>query len=156
MSYLAVLPLSTVKDYLRVEHNDSDEEIKRMIQSALKLIERKTNILFVNIPAKVYLLHDGCVRVYDYPINTIDDDLPATVTRTNYSDYSLFEDTNTDNKTLTLDVGFVGLPDDVEDLMEGALEMIDHWYYKKEGAERIGLIPDSVMEVIGTNQRFIL
>ena len=46
MAYIDVLPLATVKQYLRIDDTltEDDTQLTRMIESALKYIEKHTNI----------------------------------------------------------------------------------------------------------------
>ena len=157
MSYITVIPLATAKEYLRVSHSSSDSEITRMINSALNIIETKTNQLLYQRATKTYPLIGGCVRIYDGPINTAGvTGLASTVTRTDYTNHSLFEDSNEDNTSVILDVGYAD-PDDIPmGLIEAAFEMIDYWYYKNDGKVNITLMPDSVEQVIGFYTRFLI
>ena len=83
MSYLDVITLQQAKDYLRVDSEDSDAEITRMIKSALSLMEKQTNIILYD-RNKTYIYHNGVVRVYDYPINS------TTSTTHTSEDYGLY------------------------------------------------------------------
>lgn len=105
MAYTDVITLEQAKTYLGWDDTSRDAEITIMIEAALQLVESETNHLVVQQPTKSYLLYEGCKRVYDYPINTLDADLPSSVTRTQKEGYSIYEDI--DNETLTLDVGYV-------------------------------------------------
>ena len=74
MAYLTVIPLADAKTYLGVDDTSRDAEITRMIEAALALLEKRTNHIMV-VGNKDYFYEDGCVRVYDYPINTADNTL---------------------------------------------------------------------------------
>ena len=157
MSYSQVISLDSAKTYLRVDGTDSDSEILRMVKSALSLLEKRTNILFYDREVTYPLNSSNCVRVYDGPINTVGvTGLADTVTRTDYSTYSVFVDSNTDNSTIVLDVGYVDSGEMSSELLEAAYEMIDYWFYKNDGKANITLVPESVMHVIGANTRFLI
>ena len=157
MSYSTVISLDAAKTYLRVDGTDSDSEISRMIKSALSLIEKRTNVMVYDRDITYTLNSSGYVRVYDHPINTDGvTGLATTITRTDYPTYSVFVDSNTDNSTIVLDVGYVNNDNIPSELLEAAYEMIDYWFYKNDGKANITLVPESVMHVIGSNQRFII
>lgn len=157
MSYLGVITLDEAKEYLRVSHNDSDNEITRMIQSALEVVEIKTNVLVYRRSEKKYLLVEGCARVYDGPINTDGvTGLADTVTRQDYHNYSVFTDSDSDNATITLDVGYDNSSCPPRHLIDAALEMIDFWYYKNDGRANITLMPDSVQQTLSVSTRFLI
>lgn len=151
MSYLNVITLQQAKDYLRIDSDDSDAEITRMIKSALSLIEKQTNILLYDRD-KTYQYLNGAVRVYDYPINSTEDTDHDVY---NYGLYSTYCNTGT-GTSITLNVGHDDQDEIDADLIEAALEMIDYWYYKNDGKANITLIPASVQAVIDLNKRFIL
>ena len=157
MSYSQVISLDAAKTYLRIDSTDSDSEILRMVKSALSLLEKRTNVMVYDREVTYNLNSGNCVRVYDHPINTVGvTGLAPTVTRTDYPTYSVFVDSNTDNSTIVLDVGYVDSGNMAPELLEAAYEMIDYWFYKNDGKANITLVPESVMHVIGSNQRFII
>ena len=157
MSYSTVLPLDDVKLYLRITHDESNAEISRMIKSAMEIVELKTNVLVYQRATKTYPFVDNHVRVYDGPINTSGTTgLATTVTRTDYRNYSLFEDTNADNTSVVLDVGHSSPSDVPQGLIDAALEMIDYWYYKNDGRANISLMPDSVEQTLSVHTRFLI
>ena len=119
-----------------------------MIKSALQYLEKRTNVL-MDVRDKTYNLIDGCVRVYDSPINTLDVNLDATVTRENKGLYSIYKDTDIEAKTITLNVGSNTVD---SDLLEAAYMLIEHYF--NEGDKNI--IPQSVENIIAVNKRFIL
>lgn len=148
MAYTDVISLAKAKDYLGVNDTSRDTEITRMIESALKYLEKRTNVL-MDARNKVYNLIDGCVSVYDAPINTLDSNLSATVTRTNKGLYSIYKDTDDDATTITLNVGSNTVD---SDLVEAGYMLIEHYF--NEGDKNI--IPQSVENIIAVNKRFIL
>lgn len=157
MAYTDIISLETAKTFLGVDDTSRDAEITAMINAALSYIERNTNHI-MGTQDKSYLLIDGCVRVYDYPINTLDGDLATTVTRTKKPLYSIYEDTNTENKTITLNVGADTIPDD---LLQAGLLLIDFFFNEKETGNRLYTLdttrfPVAIEQIIANNRRFIL
>lgn len=148
MAYTDVISLEYAKDYLGIDDTSRDTEITRMITSALKYLEKRTNII-MDVKDKEYILTNGCVRVYDYPINTLDSSLDSTVTRKKKSLYSIYSDSNLDNDTITLNVGSSEVD---SDLVEAGYMVLEHFF---EEGERTA-IPKAVEDIIGTHRRFIL
>ncbi len=160
MSYLTVITLPDAKDYLRIDQGftDDDAQITRMINGSLSFVERWTNI-FVFARDNNYLMIDGKISVYDYPVNSIEAPLPITdvVTerKTLYNNYSLGSDT----VDLTLNVGHV-LPTDVpDDLREVALEIIDLMYHGSKNAagesitEMLSMLS---IDILNKHKRFLI
>lgn len=148
MAYTDVISLEDAKDYLGIDDTSRDTEITRMITSALKYLEKRTNII-MGVKDKEYILTNGCVRVYDYPINTLDSSLDSTVTRKKKSLYSIYSDSDLDNDTITLNVGSSEVD---SDLVEAGYMVLEHFF---EEGERTA-IPKAVEDIIGTHRRFIL
>jgi len=148
MAYIDVITLERAKDYLKMDlgFTGEDLEITSMINGALRFIEKRTNhIMFVQ--EKVY--NGSCqVKVYDYPINSI-----VTVPAPFKVDFTLFT-IYPDVKTVTLNVGY-GADEVPDDLIQAGLQMIKVWYYESEKQVNTTLIPESVMQVIDINKRFI-
>lgn len=156
MAYTDIISLANAKTFLGVDDTSRDTEITQMIKAALSLIEKRTNYIMDAVD-KEYLLRDGCVRIYDYPINTDDGDLDETVTRTNKALYSIYSDSSTAT-TITLNVGGTDIPDD---LVEAGYMLIDHFFKEKETGNRLYTLdttrfPVAAMEIIENNRRFIL
>jgi hypothetical protein len=150
MAYTDVISIESAKTYLGVDDTSRDDEICRMIGASLSLLERKTNIIS-NPLEKTYILKNGCVRVYDYPINTLDSELESTVKRTDMGMYSIFQDNNSAAKTITLNIGSINIPKEIE---EAAYMLIEHFFNDKEG--RSTNIPSVVQMIIDSNKRFII
>lgn len=151
MAYTDVISLVEAKSYLGVDDTSRDTEITRMIGSALSYLEKRTNIIMY-ARDKVYTLRNGCVRVYDYPINTLDENLASTVTKTVGQMYDTYSDSNTENKTITLNVGSSGnIP---PDLIEAGYMLIEYYFNMKE--VDMTRIPVGVELAIGANRRFTL
>ena len=156
MAYLDIISLDDAKTYLGVDDSSRDDEITQMIKAALSFIERKTNHI-MDAADKDYILRDGCARVYDYPINTLDADLDDSVTRTNKATYSIYEDTST-AKIITLNVGGTTIPND---LIQAGYLLVEHFFAEKEtGNNNFSLdttrFPVAAMQIIDNNKRFIL
>ena len=149
MSYINVITLSRVKNYLRLDECflEDDNEIVSMINAACRYIEKRTNHILY---ARDATYNGKCqVKVYDYPINSI------TTTPTPFKvDFALFT-CYPDVKIVQLNVGYV-LPTDVPDeLIQAALQMIKVWYYESEKQVNSTLIPESVKEVVELYRRFL-
>ena len=167
MSYLSVIPRQTAKDHLRVDDIASDTQIDRMIESALSLIEKRTNILVFQREETYSLAGENCIRVYDFPINSVvkglaKDGTDVTLTlednydfeqKTLYTNYTSIDG---DAVSLVLNVGYADPTDVPSELIEAALEMIDYWYYGNDGKISSMLIPESVNHVLMTNKRYVL
>ena len=138
MAYLDVISLAEAKVYLRVDsgHTADDNDITRMIKSALSYVERATNHL-VYQRSMTYLMKDGCAYVYDYPIDSVDTpadyDDDDTEQNHNYSIYNYGSTT----RNLTLTVGYLDPADVPSELIDVALEIIDLLYYAHETGKTI-------------------
>ena len=156
MAYLDVITLDDAKTYLRVDDTltDDDVRITSMIKAALSTIERMTNIL-VYSRSKTYLFDDYCVRVYDFPINSLITPADATVTEKGL--YSIYETSNTSDTELVLVVGYADPTDVPAEIVEAALEYIKYMYYDHEtnGANK-GHIPMYIREMIDMQRRFLI
>ena len=153
MAYTDVITLADAKLYLRIDDTltDDDAQITRMISSALSYVEKWTNVL-VYARNKDYLIVDGIIRVYDYPINSVVSPDEADMTITRKTLYTIYEyNTDTD---LTLNVGYAN-PDDVpQELKDVALEIIDNMYYRNDW-KNMGLSPLSI-DILNKHKRFII
>jgi len=149
-NYTDVISLERAKLYLKVDagQTETDDEIISMINSSLSFIEKRTNHIF-KTRDKVY--YQDCalvqsVKVYDYPINTINS---AIVNRPLYSIVP------TVNSFVTLNIGYTTLAAIPNELIDAALQLIKVWFYESEKQVNSTLIPLSVMEAIDVNRRFI-
>lgn len=148
MAYLDVLPLSRVKDYLRIDSDltDDDNEITSMIKAACIFVEKRTNHIFY---AREIVYKGHPVKVYDYPINDIVS--PADPVVIHYSLCDVYP-----NETeVTLNVGYEDPTDVPDELLQACLQMIKVWYYESEKQVNTTLIPESVMQAIDVNRRFL-
>lgn len=152
MNHLDVISLSTAKTHLRVDHDASDAEIKRMIKSALLYIEKYTNVYMVDRDKEYFLDQCGDIRVYDYPINRVVTPVDAKVIRKGL--YNLYSARG--NTSITLNIGYSILDDIPSDLIDAALAMIDVWYFGSEKQVDTTLIPMDVKQVLDTYKRFLI
>lgn len=148
MSYLSVIPLSTAKNYLRVDEDltEDDDSISSMINASLRFIEKRTN--HIMYPQERTYTGVCQVKVYDYPINSITTDPEPFFVR--YTMFDIFPN----DKTVDLNVGYAegDVPDE---LIQAALQMIKVWYYESEKQVNTTLIPESVHQVIDIYRRFL-
>jgi hypothetical protein len=153
MSYIDIIPLADAKIYLRIDDTltEDNAQITRMINAALSYVEKYTNhVLFAQ--NKEYRLIDGCVRVYDHPINSeVTDDL-IVENKTLHTNYEL----GTTNDLIELNVGYA-LPADVpQELIEVAYEIIDIYYYGKESGKTMANISPLSRDMLNQYKRFIM
>lgn len=155
MAYIDVLPLDTVKGYLRIDdtQNETDAEITSMINAAFRYIEKTTNIM-VYARDKDFDVVNGEVRIYDHPINSVVSSTDYDSTKKHlYTEYCV----NYDVDTITLNVGHV-LPADVDgDIIELAKVIIKVMYYEQETNQSFKeMLPAWALEILNSNRRFIL
>lgn len=144
MAYIDVIPLEIVKDYLGIDDTARDTEITRMITSACLYIEKYTNIILVE-QEKTYIDSNGCIRVYDYPINTISD--VSTVKAT----YTLYE-----VESIDLSVGYEVATDVPSDIVDAGLQIIDNWFYSSETRTNPNILPMGAKMILDQYKRFII
>lgn len=156
MAYIDVVTLDDAKTYLRIDDtlSDDDSQIISMINSASRIVEQRTNVLFY-ARSKNYLFDGFSVMVYDYPINSIVN--PANVTSTQFELYTVYETDKSSDKTLTLNVGYQNPQDVPDDLKNIVLNLVKHWYYESEtNANHKGQLPIFVEQAMELNKRFII
>ena len=169
MAYLDVIPLADAKVYLRIDDTltEDDAQITRMIKGALAYVEQWTNVLVTRQAAKEYVITDRCVRVYDYPINSVvkgldDEDADVTLTyETNYNKelkhlYTNYFNIDGDAVKLVLDVGYTDAANVPSELIDVAYELIDNRYYGHEdGKGDRGLSKESI-DILNRHKRFLI
>ena len=146
MSYLDVITLERAKNYLRIDDCliDDDNEIVSMINAACRFVEKRTNHIFY-VQEKTY--RGSCqVKVYDYPINDFGDYFVC-----HFSTFVVFPN----DTEVTLNVGYENPEDVPDELIQACLQMIKVWYYESEKQVNTTLIPESVLQAIDVNRRFI-
>lgn len=155
MTYLDVLPLAEAKLYLRIDdtQNETDAEITSMIRSAFSYVERRTNVMLYDRD-KRYLVEKGCVKVYDYPINSIQNGVTATTQEKSlYTNYTV--DSTLDK--ITLNVGYTDKADVPTDFIDLVKVMVDVMYYEKDkGKDFKDALPLWAKEILETNKRFLI
>lgn len=170
MAYIDVLPLATMKNYLRIDDtlSEDDAEITSMINSAFRYIERITHIITVQQPLKEFIITNRCVRVYDHPINAVvkgidEDGADVALTfQTNYDKelknlYTNYYSIDSEAVKLVLDVGYDTPSDVPEDVIQLAKEIVKAMYYEQETNKtfREMLSPQS-KESLESLKRFII
>lgn len=169
MSYLNVLPLQTVKDYLRIDdsQNETDTEITSMIRSALSYIERHTNIMFYD-RNKEFIVKDRCVRVYDSPINSVvkgidDDGDDVTLTyKTNYNKeeknhHIIYNNIDGEAVKLVLNVGYDDVANVPAELLDLAKVIIDVMFHEADGNKDFkSSLPLWAVDILNSNKRFVI
>ena len=154
-TYLDLISLEDAKVYLRIDddQNETDNEIKSMIKSALMYVERRTNINLIP-KNKEYTATNGVVNVYDYPINEVIDGAPSNVCKRNlYTSYFV----GYNNEVLSLNVGYTDANSVPSDLIDVAKTIIKVMYYEQESNKSFkDLLPRWVDEFLNVNSRFIL
>ena len=153
MAYIDVITLAEAKVYLRVDDTltEDDNQIIRMINSALKYVEDVTNVMMFD-RNKSYRLIDGCVSVYDAPINSeVTADL-VVENKTLYTNYQF----GTENDLIELNVGYEKATDIPQELISVSFELIDIFYYAKETGKGIAALSPLAMDILNRNKRFIL
>ena len=151
MSYLTIISLEDAKTYLAIDDTARDTEITRMIKGALSYIERFTNHIFF-ARNRTYIADDGCVNVYDYPINSVVSvfDYSSTI-KALHTSYDISE-----NSSITLNVGYASVEDVPEDLIEVAYEILDLYYFSPETGKNIkGELSQLSKDVLNNYKRFI-
>jgi hypothetical protein len=146
MSYLDVITLERARKYLRLDACliEDDNEIVSMINGACRFVEKRTNHIFYP-QDKTY--RQGCqVKVYDYPINDFDEYFVC-----HFSTYVVFPN----DTEVTLNVGYENPEDVPDELIQACLQMIKVWYYESEKQVNTTLVPESVLQAIDVNRRFI-
>lgn len=157
MGYINVVTLAQAKEYLRVDDDltEDDAAITIMINSALAYIEKETRV-FVFARDIDYRLINGCITIYDAPINSAVLPVEADLTIENYTLYDTYAFGST-NTVLTLNVGHV-LPADVpNEVRTVALKIIDLLYYEKDTGKTFPDDMDSITRLLlGQLKRFVI
>lgn len=159
MAYTDIISLAQARTYLRIDdtQNESDNEIIQMIGTALRFMEDHTNHI-VDPRDIVYFLRKQCVRVYDFPINSIIlPNPPDPIDQNDYELYSLFTTSDTLIETITLNVGY-GDPTNIPPgIIDAALYIIKLLYYETESEKTlVDMLPMHIKLIINKNRRFII
>ncbi len=149
MTHSDIITLEEAKDYLALDDTSRDNEVLRMVKSAISWVQKRTDHVLVS-KSKAYDLDEGCVRVYDFPIGAV----PTGFNETVKSTYSvIFADDWDAHESVTLPVGYANFDDVPEDLVEACYLMLKFFFYEQEGS---GKIPLSVLEIADHYKRFII
>lgn len=156
MSYLTVIPLADAKEFLRIDAGNTadDARIQSMINAACLTVEKETNhILFAR--DSEYLVKDGSVRVFDFPINSVS--VPANDAYTKNESYlsSTYCPDDSDLDKMTLNVGYALAEDVPETLKELIYEYLDLFYYgnSKDGRKELS---EYAKQIRDQHRRFVL
>lgn len=147
MGYLDVISLDEAKIYLKIDEDqeETNSEITSMLKAAFRYVERITNIL-ATPKDKEYFPTNGCVRVYDYPINT-------SIEGVRKVNYSLIPST----EPITLNVGYATPEDVPDDYKQAVLGIVKAEFYAQDEEEDFkNSLPSFVTEFIQTSRRFIV
>jgi len=148
VSYLDVISLQNAKVHLGVDDTSRDTEIQRMIKSSLAYLERRTNYILYDRDRE-YHYNNGCVRVYDFPINSTTDTTHAKKVKTLYTVYN---ENDTNIESITLNVGYanaIDIPDDILDTGYAILECLF------EGGKTSEL-SETIEDMINHLKRFVI
>lgn len=154
MSYITVITLAEAKTYLGVDDTARNDEITRMINSACSYVEKYTNVLLFDREQTYYFNQETCVRVYDFPINSLVS--PVDAERTRRSTYSFYSRATADVEELVLNVGYADPANVPSELKEAALEIIAVWFYSSDKRNDTSLIPMSIKQSLDINKRFLI
>jgi len=152
--YTDIISLEDAKIYLRIDDTltEDDSQITRMIKGSLSFIEQYTNYIFFPRD-KDYRLIDGCVRVYDFPINS---EVTTELEVTNKTLYNIYQKGD-NNDLITLNVGYIDSAEIPQELIEVAFVLIKNMYYDKENNKNLLESLDSLSKMTLENyKRFIL
>ena len=154
MAYIDVITLQTAKDYLGVDDTARDPEITRMINSACLYIENYTRVIIAARAETYYFDNNGCVRVYDFPINSLTS--PANAVRTRRGTYSFYSTPTTSETELVLNIGYVTPSDVPSTIVDAALQIIGVWFYGSEKQNNTGVMPMNINQLLDQHKRFLL
>ena len=149
MTYNEILPLATVKNYLRLDSSFTadDQDIERMVRSAFGIIEKQTGyVLQLRENVKYKRAYCGFIDIYDYPVI-----YNGNLTRLDYAGKVRF-----DADEVTVNLGYENVEDIPIALLDCALQMIKVWYFEAEKQENTTLIPENVKEILMTYKRAIV
>lgn len=151
MAYTDVITVEQVKDYLGVDGTALDNKISNFIKASFLYLEKVTNIHAVD-KDETYYYDNGCVIVYDAPINTLDTDLDDSVSREQRKLYSTYTSNDTETDTLTLNIGYADPAQVPEDYRQCAFALIE-WLF--EGNE-LNDLPEVIKLMVGALKRYVI
>ena len=101
------------------------------------------------------MFQDYCVRVYDFPINSLTSPTDAEVE--NKTLYTNYEASKTTDVTLVLNVGYVDPLDVPYELIDCALQYVKYLYYEAETDKaNKGMLPYWLQDMMNQNKRYLL
>lgn len=154
MNYINAISLEEAKAHLGVDDTSRDREIERMIDAACSYVEKHSNHIFYPRDKK-YFFRSGCIRVYDFPINSVT--LPAdtsSITTVEEQNSTLYANTNTEDSSITLNVGYNDSGSIPVNLIEAAYMVLEHLYNQKETGG--STMPITVIEMIRSEARHVI
>ena len=149
MTYNEILPLETVKNYLRLDSSFTadDQDIERMVRSAFGIIEKQTGyVLQLRKNVTYKRAYCGFIDIYDYPVI-----YSGNLTRLDYAGKVRF-----DADEVTVNLGYENVDEIPSALIDCALQMIKVWYFEAEKQENTTLIPENVKQILMTYKRAIV
>ena len=149
MTYNEILPLATVKNYLRLDSSFTadDQDIERMVRSAFGFIEKQTGyVLQLRENVTYKRAYCGFIDIYDYPVI-----YSGNLTRLDYAGKVRF-----DADEVTVNLGYDDINDIPSALIDCALQMIKVFYFEAEKQENTTLIPENVKQILMTYKRAII
>ena len=149
MTYNEILPLETVKNYLRLDSSFTadDQDIERMVRSAFGIIEKQTGyVLQLRENVTYKRAYCGFIDIYDYPVI-----YSGNLTRLDYAGKVRF-----DADEVTVNLGYDNINEIPSALIDCALQMIKVWYFEAEKQENTTLIPENVKQILMTYKRAIV
>ena len=149
MTYDEILPLATVKNYLRLDSSFTadDQDIERMVRSAFGIIEKQTGyVLQLRENVTYKRAYCGFIDIYDYPVI-----YSGNLTRLDYAGKVRF-----DADEVTVNLGYDNINEIPSALIDCALQMIKVWYFEAEKQENTTLIPENVKQILMTYKRAIV
>ena len=149
MTYNEILPLATVKNYLRLDSSFTadDQDIERMVRSAFGIIEKQTGyVLQLRKNVTYKRAYSGFIDIYDYPVI-----YSGNLTRLDYAGKVRF-----DADEVTVNLGYDNINEIPSALIDCALQMIKVWYFEAEKQENTTLIPENVKQILMTYKRAIV
>jgi uncharacterized phiE125 gp8 family phage protein len=149
------VPLSTIKSALKIDFDDDDNEILRLREAAVSLIERRTQLSLTPVTLPLYLKEFKDALIPAHPFVSVSlvqyrDQLnaPQTMPATDYW-LDLTEGTMPVLRFLEVPViypgtmvtvfylaGYTALPND---LVHAIIALVGHWYNNPEAASPISL-----------------
>ena len=149
-----VVDLETLKTALKIDYDDDDDELERLIHAAESFVERHTGASFTNTARTMYLRKFRRTVFAHYPYTSVTQvqytDPSGAVTVMPSSDYwvdisegiaaiEFLEEPAMKAGTLVrvqYDAGYVDVPNEA---VQAVIGLVGHWYNNPEAAQPIGL-----------------